>query len=105
MSLNYIKAQIKTREDIEATLTGIDVMGDKTLATYGKKNIEISNNLWELCGKTVKVLSCARQSHEYDFSHLMTKEDEDGCVYCPYVYLMEDWLEPVEDEEYVEDCQ
>ena len=99
MSIKYVTAQVKSRESIESTLKDVDTIGNKTVGTYGKTNIEISEHLWGLCDTLIKVRSTKRETHEYDYSHLMSKQDEDGCTYMPYVYFMEDWLEPVEESE------
>ena len=97
MSLNYINAQVKSRESIESTLTGIDPFGSSIIATCKGKTVEIDDNLWGLCGTTIEVLSTAQQSHPYDFNYLMDKNDSDTTYY-RYVHFMADWIELIEED-------
>lgn len=101
MSIKYVKVQVKSREDIKSTLKDIDTIGTDTHATYGKINLKITEHLWGVCGSVINVRSTKRESHEYDYAHLYEKETEDGTKYFPYIYFMEDWLDPVEEEDNV----
>ena len=92
--LKFITMRVKSREEIEATLKDIDEWDNYIHATHGKENLEISINLWDVCGQELKVLSTARQSHQYDFSYLYPV-DEDGCRHFTYIYFMANWLEEV----------
>ena len=100
MSIKYIKVHVKSREDIESTLKDIDTIGGETHATYGKTNLRIAEHLWEVCNTVLDVRSTKRESHEYDYAHLYQKET-DGTKHFPYIYFMEDWLDPVEEEDNV----
>lgn len=91
--------RVKSRKDIEKTLTNIDRIGDDTYAKFKNKQIKLSKYLWEMCGKLVDVLDATQFSHKYDYSHLHKVKGDDGINYFSYVYLMSDWIKQLSEED------
>ena len=93
--------KVKTRDEIMATLTEVDRIGNKTLG-YLKSNpkvhADISDWLWTLCGKVIEVTETPTRSHNFNYNYFDYPEEGDERVDVPVVYFMEEWLEDVKEE-------
>ncbi len=94
-----IPMNVRSREEIEETLTHIDVMGDKTYAVL-KSNatlgqIEIPDWLWTLCGKTIDVADERIRTHKFDYNYFDFPDPKEERTTIHIIYFMEEWLEPI----------
>lgn len=92
---------VKSREEIENSLLILEESNGTVYANYNGKTIDFSTYLWDICGKTIDASNISRFSTGFDYMYVH-QTTVDGCIMCPIIYLMKDWLSPVAKQKQVE---
>ena len=94
-----ISKKIKSREEILATLTKVDVIADRTMGVLVDNEklgvVEIPDWLWTLCGRTLEVSDTALQTHQFDYCYFDFPEAGEDRSTVPVIYFMDSWVEEV----------
>jgi len=102
MKIQSIVVNVKSQEEIKKTLSGINVIGKRTYATFNssrvKGEINIPDFLWGLCEKEINVDNCESETHQYDFKCFCYPKPNSDNVSIPVIYFMKEWVEEVGNE-------
>ena len=102
-----VKALIKTREEIIATLENVDVISNETygvlISDKDRKlkrdkigKLTIPDWLWTLCGKEIILKDSKTQSHQFDYYYFDYPLEGSSRNHIPVMYFMEEWIEPID---------
>lgn len=91
--MKYTKLIVKSRDEIENTLSGIEYNIGGIDALYNKKKISLSKYIWDICSTKIDTaIGQELRTHEFDYAYLydgVFKKDNT----LPFIYLMKEWVE------------
>jgi len=91
----YKTIKLKSAEEIDETLSSIELTHDTLYATYKGKPISTSTELYSIAGTEVEVLDTSARTHGFDYALLY--QDTSTNSY-PYIYIMKEWTEDISKE-------